>query len=230
VGGLLVDGRIRAPITASKGTRTLADLNGLSTGSSGEIGVTYVQWSRLREEEIDRICRKDDKPDDCGDTDITSPHDRRQFLDAFGQLFVFGARLRAAHNAFSFLDSASLEKRSEDHTDVSWVFYAGISRSWLGFLIASIQPGHQYKAGDEHDVCVPLGSQGALQCDTVIVGAPERTDRSLGQLELRRFSADGRFAVSPRWTRDFKRKVSPVEVPFYFMSDPKKGTLTGAPR
>jgi hypothetical protein len=49
---------------------------------------------------------------------------------------------------------------------------------------------------------------------------------NIAQLEVRQYYAGGQLAINPRISRDFKQKVTGVEIPLYFLKD-GKGNLNG---
>ena len=83
-----------------------------------------------------------------------------------------------------------------------------------------------YKAGSKAEVCVPLGTAGALTCVERIIGAPTEKTSELLFGEYRTLTTAS-FAISPRVEYDLKDSEWGVRVPIYFVTNKKEQLTAG---
>ena len=133
----------------------------------------------------------------------------------------------AAPKDFKYVTSA-LEEKQERHDGYSVALSGGVLPLRRGFYFLGLTYRHEasYQDRSKQQICKPLGTGGALQCSNLVIGAPSKQEKNLGQVEMRKYFREGTFAINPRYSYDFDSEVSGAELPFYFLRD-EKGTLNG---
>lgn len=138
-------------------------------------------------------------------------------------LVSFG--VTANRQSFSYV----LPSAPADNLDVSrtgngvTLGYTNVRRSWLWSIGYSQETS--YEAGDETQICTPIGTTGSLRCDTRTLGAPAKKNSGLAFAEGRWMFAGGKYALSPRIEYDTKESEWAARVPLYLATN-SKGDLT----
>jgi len=201
-------------------------LGGMGSGD-GIPGVTKILMEIWQEENPGK-----DLQDGYVDSSMLTVKGQRDFLQKLGlgggiKMFSIEATY-GARKTFKYLASNSLEEMQETRDGFSF----GVAGGWLplkkGYYFFGLTYRYEesYKAQPEQEICTPFGDAGALQCRKIAVGAPEKTEKQLGQFELRKYFLKGDLAINPKFTRDFENDVTGIELPVYFLKD-ALGALNG---
>jgi hypothetical protein len=242
--------KIAGPLSKQDTDTKLASLTGLTDQASITLGVHFLHpnpVTRAFQVEsgkfLDLLCAAwlmdhpgEECPDENSKKDIStndlSPRARRSVLLGLGLgggVGLFSAEATyGAPKTFDFLTSGLFTKDKQRHSAVSVAASAG----WLplrpGFYFVALTYRYErsFTSSAVQDICLPLGSAGASRCQSSPVGPPQREISNIAQIEVRKYFDGGALAVNPRFSRDFKQKISGFELPFYFLKD-EKGTLNG---
>lgn len=239
VNGYSLDLRLGGPTSKSSSRTVLADLDGLANDTSAELKFTRSVWNpKIDLEAKEKVCdkylktfaTKDEKDQElCVSDAIKKTPLRREWLSATksNQVILFGAGAKVGQQEFKFVSRDDLSKDlNEAHTDYSFSAYVGLLTNSNYFVGGNFRSERAYQADDPSQVCVPFGSSGALLCKEVILGAPVRKNKEVGQVEFKSFLTD-RLAVGPRLSRDFKNDVTSFELPVYFLQNKADKGLNG---
>ena len=237
LGDLLLDLKLSGPISSSGETR-LADLDGLRTSTSVDIGVSWIRWHPSADPvQQQEICDeyKGTLPGaeaagfTCTLQDLPAGSEyRRRFAHAidWGTPLILKLRYKVGRRDFHFVDPATLETDEATRTGYSITAAGGVLLDALGLVGFAYRYEEAFRAGAETQLCLPLGATGALACDPVQIGPPERRQAHVLQVELRRFFAE-RLGVNPRISYEVKDAVVGLELPIYFLRDPDRGLNGG---
>jgi len=77
--------------------------------------------------------------------------------------------------------------------------------------------GTEFKAGATKDFCAPAGLAGVLQCESLMIAPPRKTQTELLELESRGWV--GNLGVGVHLTRDLRGDITTVELPVYFLQN-----------
>jgi len=171
-------------------------------------------------------------PNDIILTDLP-PNGQAQVLKDTGLgrgLWLLGLEgVYAAPRTFKFAIPETLANAKEEHDGYS---IAG-SLGWLPlrqrspyFFGVTYRREEGYQEQGKRNICTPFGVGGALGCSDIVLGAPAKQTKDLGQVEARLYFHGGELAINPRFTRDFAHDVSGAELPLYFLKD-SNGILNG---
>lgn len=239
-GDLTFDARVSGPINKRTGEAQFADLDGLRGRSRVDAGLQFLRWevgdpfatllpACTKLAELERVSVK---KVDCSLSNLRAQESKFgvplvPYIDP-GTVLLFGARYEVSRSDFDYVDPSDLSEGSESHTE--WSFAVGsslITRQNL-LLGGGYRREVRFVPGSgEVDLCLPLGVDGATFCTPAVIGAPIRLQSNQLYAELRKFF--GPVAVSPRFTRDFTKDVTGVEVPLYFLRN-TEGGFTGGVR
>lgn len=150
------------------------------------------------------------------------------FIDPKGHMLSMGIAPKVGYQTFSFLDSTTLKKLSDSKApwsvEVFWGYMPNNTQT-LFTVTADYQQG--FKNADNGILCPFTGVGGTVACKTGPVGKPVSDDAELLSLEIRRLF--GNAGASLKITRDFKEKLTGVDLPVTFIKA-KDGSLTGGIR
>lgn len=213
------------------GTTEPLDLDGLGDGSS--VGVNLERWIWSMKPDIPALkalCRRHTGQDTCKASELPTPKAIEEFFEAqhAGSTPVFlGLGASLGRNRFDYLDPATLESSSASYNNWRVDANVGLFRPDIGTVSLSYAYMRVYVAGAESDLCRPLGSGGALECDSAVLSAPTLARHSIAGIEWRYLTAGQRLGMAARLARDFREDVTTVDVPLYFLSDPRQGLRGG---
>jgi hypothetical protein len=237
---LVFDAKFSGPINTPSGEAQFADLDGLRDGATIDLGAQYLYWNPPDPAALlIPACKKlaDIQKVSLKDVECTLSNLRAKEKELGvplapaidpGTVLLFGGRYKVGRNSFDYVSPADLSAGSESHTNWAlalgaaaitrnnWLFGGGYRRE-VKFLDGS----------GEVELCVPLGVGGATICSEAILGAPVRREVNQMYAEARKFF--GPIAISPRFTRDFSRDISGLDVPLYFLKN-TEGGFTGGVR
>jgi hypothetical protein len=153
---------------------------------------------------------------------------KKYYRNLFGTPLQYGARVKVGREKYSYLDPNKYNENKESKTNYALVAFGGIilpeSNLYLGL---NYRYQSAFKTGDTEKTCVPItDSPGVLRCYELPIRAPKKTISNLGQLEARYF-INSNFALNPKITYDFNAKAIGFEIPFYFLTEDKKGLNGG---
>ena len=196
-----------------------------------------AKCANLSEQELqDKTNQRDCKPAICRkavcDHDQLPPHLQDLLADQLHpreKIWFWGGSITAGRSTFDYLDSDTLDSKSE--IKPAWAFNARIgyfSRT-LGFLIGSYAHSKEFRAaGSPQQICKPIPGKSATSCNEAVIGVPTERKRSVLSGEVRHFFASG-AAIVPTFQYDLENDVTLVALPVYFLKN-KDGAATGGVR
>jgi hypothetical protein len=240
--------KIAGPLGKQNTQTKLASLTNLSDQATLTVGIHYLTpsptakaFSLAPEKFFDALCAAwlsnhpgkapKDCPSDLSTNDLT-PSTRRAFLNFLNLAHgIFVLALEGTYGApktFDFLSGATFANEKEHHSASSIAVSAGWLPLQVGFFFVGLTFRYEqsYMSTVMRDICQPLGTQGTSQCQNLPIGPPQKMISNIAQLEVRQYFAGGQLAINPRISRDFKQKVTGIEIPVYFLKD-GKGNLNG---
>jgi len=238
----IVDGRARQAV--------FADLDGLRHKSTAELGVFWTSYPRrIASERLEAACRDYEKAEKpilqrrpClirelrrkarGEDFPASDPDQPRLADevtrwlAPRRLFLAGVSYTFGPEQFSFVPTPTAASTTQ--TRVNWAVSAraGLVASDTLSLGAEYARVAGYGAGDNRQICVPIGDAGVLECSDKVVGGPTRLRSHIATLELRKL-VGSKFAVNPRLSLNPSSGGVRFEVPVYFLRNGKGGLAGG---
>jgi hypothetical protein len=177
------------------------------------------------------LCRTALAKEFCKLEELTDSKQRAEFVKASHAAdapVIVNAGASVGRNGFKYLDSVTLTSSSIARTDWSANVSVGRYSPGTGYVAVGYEYQQRFQGGSASQVCLPIGSTGALQCKNAVVGAPKENTLNIGSVEWRRFLPGGHAAVDVTVARDFDDEVTAVDVPFYFISSPGGGLTGGA--
>lgn len=225
----------------NSGESTFADLKGLRNKSTAELGVLWSHWTIVNPERLlTAACEQYSvaiakKLEDINCSLLalrrdTSPAGRatlKRILRQIdpGTIYFAGGNVALGREKFKYVNVPDLTARTESHNSWSVTATGGVLTE--GGILWAAHYTHEvaYQAGDQAQVCSPVGSAGSLQCANKVIGAPARDASEIIGGETRKFFGT-RFAINPRLNVDLREKTTGVEVPLYFLRN-SEGGLTG---
>lgn len=239
---------LEGPLGAKGEQATWADFNGLANSVVADIGFCNFVWKvspdvSQKYEDAVIAYKKDflktktsaewekfvaEKDGANIDFDNLPEKYKQQLKGIFGTPLQWGVRFRVGREKHSYLDPVTYSETEEIKTNFAAVWFNGIvfpdSNLYLGL---SYRYQSAFKAGDAQKTCVPIqGSPGALRCYEMPIGAPLKKVSSIFQFEARYFLSP-RFALNPKIAYDISLKAVGIEIPFYFLTEEKKGLNGG---
>lgn len=242
---------VEAPIAKKGKTTTLGSLDGLKDATTVELKLTRVvvhgivtdhaaQKAFCRTVLTERYLAKDKKNKaedvECK-ADFAKPHlgtdDFRRFKklgfseDAY--MLSMGLAGKGGYQDFEYFDGSDLSKQTVRKSPWSAGAFVSYASIWSDFLLlASFKAQDAYKDADSKTLCPGTASTGPIECISGPIGLPNLERKHLLTLEGRKYVSKG-LAFALALTRDFKNKVSGVQLPVYFIGD-GEGGLTGGVR
>lgn len=228
--------RVVAPIEKGQEEVALADLDGLTSGSSATVSLTRLFWKGLRVDGVaglEKVCSKAGIPDaatgGCTFLALKRKGERwtREAREAaqagIPQLLSF--QLTGQTDSFRYLEGEGFEERkaTEEGYGATFAYGALLKGTYLGINLFSQEI---YKGGTKQDVCLPIENTGALACQNVALKAPTRIDKRIAQLEARRFLSS-HLALNPRVSHDFESDETSFQLVTYFLTDKERGLNGG---
>lgn len=214
------------PLDATSGEATPVSLLGLAGSATARISfsrLTAGAPNPLEQKQIVDICERNGIVDDCS-LDTVPPADRAVF--AFlnhlqDPVWLYGADIGVGHSRFKYVQRESLEAASEAHQNWSASARVGRYSPVLGFVIWSYTYQQSFEAaGGTTDICRPIPNTNATSCQAAVIGPPNEAERSVADVQVRKFFSEN-VAMTPSLQYDFKKQVTAIEVPVYFIG---KGT------
>ncbi len=256
---------LSAPVDKNEDYDPFGNLEGVVDGLAFE--VEFERWvsnrrtpteeDDIRKEELCKIATENyisneslpaDTKGRCDDEDwlrlhlSSSEYAEREwmFWDKTHPRWAWGINIRVGNEDHEYLDSDSLQEKSEG--EQPWLlgayyviaFKQPMINRWLnkkamftpGALNIGVKYGQKYKKQKEQTLCLdPIATP--LVCSTNRIGAPEEIDQKLVYLEYRSFIYN--TAYSLRFTHDLESDDSGVDLPIFFLQD-KKDNWTGGLR
>jgi hypothetical protein len=241
--------KVSAAVDESADVTEFADLTGLTTGTVGEGSLTYLSWNpQTSPEGLERVCQqfralqkgvKELEPSSCTDNDfVAGPNVSAAEADEFkrlflaqvdpGQVWTYSLIVSGSRNTYKWVDRTALTDESVRKTARLATVAVGLLTRRSDYFALSYGKGTKQKAGKATQLCTPLTTapSGTLSCRQTPLDAPTDSDTNVVSLQVRRFFS-GRFAVSPKISRDIEEKTSQVDLPIYFLQNPKGGLVGG---
>jgi hypothetical protein len=227
---------LRAPLNDTAGRAVFADLDGLRNKATATTTLLWTHWLPPLAIDVVGTCRSVAPEAGCAaprlrrpETDVdraTIARVTRLVKHDTKPLYLASVTASIAPETFDFVLSPALTGHSEFHRSWSLGGTAGVVTR--GGLMLTGRYAHTvtYSAQGKHQVCAPLGTVGAIECDDEIIGAPGLSRSELAGGELRFFFGDD-FAISPRVNRDIRHHITGVEVPLYFIHNTTGGRRVG---
>lgn len=234
--------KVSAPIDTSDDDTELANLRGLSDTATAEVGIKQIfgwDWKpRFGMKDfgpkLDEACTKATGKPDCGLASL--PLDRAdEFIEWKGMPRLFGLTVEGGRKSFSWSEPVTLAKKDSQHTAYSTALAFGVfplvsmraKTPLRGLYYVGLNARYEtsYKGQTKTQLCIPFGSGGALKCSDVVIGAPRKSIKAIAELEVRKYFGSNFLAI-PRVSHDFRKTVTGVELPLYFLKD-LKGGLNG---
>jgi len=154
---------------------------------------------------------------------------KRKFYNTNAYVWSWGLSTKGGYQDFTFYDATSLAKSKQRHSlwSVS-VFGAYLPLEKLSAFTATLTVEAAYKDAKSSTQCLqtPPATGAFLTCADGPIGEPSRSTTQILNLEWRRQITD-KVAFSLQASRDFKNKISTVQLPVYFISDAKSGLSGG---
>jgi hypothetical protein len=238
-GGFLLDVRLEGPLDAATREARPVSLDGLATGTTADLGVTWTIWNAgdMRQVDMDRICvESGQSADRCSHSRMNEAL-RRRYLYAAGNFtpVLLGVRVRGGRNRFKYADQTTFEQSSVVHDNWSVSASAGVFKPSVGLLALRYEYQSVFVEGaGAREICAPQTETDALECRSLVLAPPREKKKSILRGEWRRFLPGGRVAVDLLVSHDFNEKVSSIDLPIYILTERSdkdgKGGLTGGAR
>jgi hypothetical protein len=224
--------------TNSSGETTLASLNGLSKGTTVEGAFSWflppdiaplADETDISEYSNPRVSRPSARAT-LGPKYKEVLEDYRVILkekaNFWGEIVpmvpVLSGKIHLEQTDFDFFlpsagPPAGLKKTAESH--MNHKLTGSLGGYFWGSVYASLNyaRGTEFKAGATKDFCAPAGLAGVLQCETLVVAPPRKTQTEFLELEARGLA--GNFGIGVHLTRDLRANVTTVELPVYFLQN-----------
>jgi len=243
---------VQAPLSKGDDSTTLGTLDGLASGTTVEFKVTNLVAVGFRPPNAKALlafCNtvlakalrdsKDvNKPAsvECASEQVEKyvkdPAALQDFYDLIASpnfyFFTWGLGAKGGYQDFTYYSSPDLSKVTDRKSVWSGQVFGSYSVGDKSLAVGSFQVQQAYKDATSKVLCpaMPSGA-GPISCISGPVGVPADKKQELLTLEFRQ-AVSKDLAVSVSGTRDFKNKVSGVQVPIYLVSDGK--SLTGGIR
>lgn len=243
-----------APLSENSPTTTLGDLRGPANGtrvsgtlasftrSSQTPGAVQIAWClRLRADgklPKDFACGAEGEgpfDNQVLDALVKAGKVEREVLETYrrggGQLqSLWSLTAEVGRSEFNYFQLGTLQH----DTTVAIPWSIGGSMGFLtrrlgGVTLFSggLRYEHSSKPGSNTQLCLPLGTGGALQCRTQPIGAPTRKEAFIADVQARRFFG-ARFAVNPTVSLRLNDGVLGLQMPVYFAGSTDGGLIAGA--
>jgi hypothetical protein len=147
-------------------------------------------------------------------------------LEKPGPIFTFGTRLKASKANFEYvLDTDVSTPLEVSKTSGAIDAYLSVvyDRHLFGISYSRVS---NYEAGRKTQVCVPMGTDGVLDCGDKTIGPPAKTTPDLIAAEWRYLISRSRFAISPVIEYDLDSHEWAIRAPLYAAVN-KEGDLVG---
>lgn len=234
----ILDLQVASP-TNQSGDTTLATLDGLSDGTSAEVGFSRIIWrERDAWSMLDDARERDDSNEPLNkslmrfysDTDPSTRSSAvaalgstlyksavktsREHLKSYTPIFLT-ARAKVGQQEFHFVDEETL--RPGDQTRSGHELTASVGAYMRGKFYTSLsyRGGREFAAGRKANLCSPFEGTDSLECRDLVVGVPKERKTEDLEFEVRRLF--GTLGFAARLSRDLQKNVTFVEVPIYFM-------------
>lgn len=250
-GDLILGAKLSAAVDENSEGTEFADLTGLTQGTVGEGSLTYMSWHPTTSPEgLERVCQQfralqkgvkeaDIGLSSCTDSDfVAGPNVSQTQADSFKKLFLdqvdpgmvwtYSLIVSGSRNTFKWVDKAALTDQSIKKTARLTTAAIGLLTRGSDFFSISYGKGTKQKPAKATQLCTPLTTAptGTLTCRQAALDPPTDSDTNVVSLQARRFFS-GRFAISPKISRDVKANTSQVDLPIYFLQNPKGGLVGG---
>jgi hypothetical protein len=247
---LLIDLKLQGVVDSRTQQAAFADLDGLRHKSIATLGVLWTNYpQRVTSDRLAAACRQYDvaerrtRPGDTcslrefralapNEAGAGAPAGQRQAADELARwlaprrLFVAGVSYTFGPEQFSFRPTPIAASTQE--TRVNWAVSAraGLVVSDTLSVGAEYARAVSYRAGDNRQLCVPIGDAGVLECSERVVGGPTRVRTNVVTMELRS-RLGPTFAVNPRVSIKPSSGSVQLEVPVYFLQNSTGGLAGG---
>jgi hypothetical protein len=234
---------------SSSGETTLATLDGLSSGSTADLALSwYAPWnSEKYKEGIPAVkASKALKATEWHMEKYANPilsrpsgiaalgkDNYKEVLQGYREWMrdkrvwipVFTLRGHAEQKGFDFFvpsagPPAGLKKTSESHTNYQIIGSAGSYFWGTAYASLNYSRGTAFESGATKDFCAASSLTGVLNCETLVIAPPEKKQAEILEFEARGLA--GPFGLGTHVTRDLRTNVTVVELPVYILQ--KLGT------
>jgi hypothetical protein len=220
---------------------TLAELTGLSSGTTGLIGLTGVHWFSGREPQgspgraatvwCERAKARGLVPTnyDCGSVaGSTLPPDARAEFKKFstfaGRPVTWALEVKGGPRDFAFVSTTAV---ANERTLWQTAYRAGLGIFRLGgFASLGVAYKTKYKEGDDADICEPITGSTVLKCTSTKFGPPVKKQGMALAIDFRRLLANG-VGVAPRFGYDATKSSYAAQLPIYFIPNEKNSLIGG---
>jgi hypothetical protein len=154
---------------------------------------------------------------------------RAKFFEPNAFISSWTVTLSGGYVDSKYFDPITLEgTKKRNSTGGLSVSYSYVPIEAKQLFAATVSLQSEYKDKKASTTCLPTAATGnaLLTCATGSIGAPDRKTTQTLELEWRRAVFD-RFAFSLQVARDFKEKVTTVQVPMYLIGNDKDGLNGG---
>lgn len=126
----------------------------------------------------------------------------------------------------SHIDATTFESVSETNTPFSIGASIGTVLPSGTLMGVGIEYKSVYRAGNQAEVCVPVGTNGALQCRSGPLGMPTSREGAMLNAQVRRFLGS-RIGVNPQFQYAVSDGDWAINMPIYFAPDEDGGLVGG---
>lgn len=229
---------LTAPLSSDESEPTVfGDLGGLTGGTTISLSITGQRWRWASTAAQNTAwCKlqvqrgRVASSTDCDNFDLTDVvGDDRSLERAFyhevapSQPLLYEVSARYQPEELNYLDATTFLPASLERGSGS----VGVSVGRF-FVNQLVSVGYRYEVahqeGPSAEICIPVGTDGALRCRKAPLGRPVRRESSVGSAQLRGYFGRN-LAWNPQFTYRFKDQEWGVQVPLYFV--PNEAGLVG---
>jgi hypothetical protein len=221
---------------------------GLSSGTTLTFSLTGTRW-RLRAVAPDSMlkwCRNVQREARArGDTETlkeitcgrVSPDSLEQSMsdELYGRYlletgwtepWIFDVNGSVGRSTFQFLDANTFAPGSRD--EYGWAVGADLGRYMGGMLWSGgIHYKTEHEAQPKAEICVPIGTEGAIRCRSGALGSPTETRAWTADFQMRGFfGRNARVGLNPSVEVDLEETSLEARLPIYFLAN-ADGALVG---
>ena len=139
----------------------------------------------------------------------------------------YGIEGSVAHDSYDYFTEENLtQKQSETENDYSLKLYGGRFINPWTYITGAVRYEDSHRAGNEQQICLPFGTEGAQSCNEVIIGAPTQTERTVVSLSYGTLN-ENNTAFQLNLSRDVDNDITGVSVPVWFIKGRNGGLLGG---
>lgn len=142
-----------------------------------------------------------------------------------GHALFWGLKYQGNRNKYKYSDASTYADKSETKDGSGVIASIGYLTPSDNFFSFNYRNETSFKGAQKTQICTPLGSTPNFQCKDSALGAPEKKNDNIVELEYRRFFSDS-FAVSPKFIYGLDDGTYGFDLPVYFLKG-KSGLMGG---